>query len=318
MLEGFGCQSSVELRGRILQKELDMSRVHSLRRTVSLFVTCGVICGCNSEPNKTTAPSGERAVSRSNKPGSAASRPAARPERPRTSVERIAIQLVFSSHGESAPTYVLPADELARAWKQANKLVAEEIDVSSMRVLYSERCVVRFGVPSPKTPSDTEPARPRYYKFYLEHGAIRLVEKVEESQSTVAWKIYYDEHGAPALVLQPFGTDHMGSWLEYDEAGYLRRRLRIAFVSKKMIHGVNVFVSTPGYGEVTKYDFEGTKADEPQWLSEKVDYSSQGTVVYNIKDGSRQKYGLKSFVDWITVADAKKFHLATLFPIPSQ
>jgi len=301
-----------------MQKELDMSRVHSLRRTVSLFVTCGVICGCNSEPNKTTAPSGERAVSRSNKPGSAASRPAARPERPRTSVERIAIQLVFSSHGESAPTYVLPADELARAWKQANKLVAEEIDVSSMRVLYSERCVVRFGVPSPKTPSDTEPARPRYYKFYLEHGAIRLVEKVEESQSTVAWKIYYDEHGAPALVLQPFGTDHMGSWLEYDEAGYLRRRLRIAFVSKKMIHGVNVFVSTPGYGEVTKYDFEGTKADEPQWLSEKVDYSSQGTVVYNIKDGSRQKYGLKSFVDWITVADAKKLHLATLFPIPSQ
>jgi hypothetical protein len=295
-----------------------MSRVHSLRRTVSLFVTCGVICGCYSEPNKTTAPSGERAVSRSNKPGSAASRPAARPERPRTSVERIAIQLVFSSYGESAPTYVLPADELARAWKQANKLVAEEIDVSSMRVLYSERCVVRFGVPSPKTPSDTEPARPRYYKFYLEHGAIRLVEKVEESQSTVAWKIYYDEHGAPALVLQPFGTDHMGSWLEYDEAGYLRRRLRIAFVSKKMIHGVNVFVSTPGYGEVTKYDFEGTKADEPQWLSEKVDYSSQGTVVYNIKDGSRQKYGAKSFVDWITVADAKKFHLATLFPIPSR
>ena len=292
--------------------------MHSLRWAVSLLATCGVICGCSSEPNRTTSPSGELAVSRSNKPGFAASRPAGLPKRPPASVERKAIQLAFSSDGESAPTYVLPADELARAWKQANRLVGEEIDVSSMRVLYSERWVLRFGVPSPKTPSDTEPARPPYHKFYLEHGAIRLVEKVEESQSNVAWKIYYDEHGAPALVLQPFGTDHMASWFEYDEAGYLRRRLRIAFVSKKMMHGVNLFVSTPGYGEVTKYDFEGTKADEPQWLSEKVDYSSQGTVIYNIKDGSRQKYGLKSFVDWITVADAKKFHLATLFPIPSE
>jgi hypothetical protein len=110
----------------------------------------------------------------------------------------------------------------------------------------------------------------------------------------------------------------MGSWLEYDEAGYLRRRLRMALVRKKMIHGVSVFVSTPGYGEVTKYDFEGTKADEPQGLSEKVEYSSQGTIIYNIKDGSKQNYGSKTFVDWITVADAKKFRLATLFPIPSQ
>ena len=58
-----------------------MSRVHSLRWTISLFVTCGVICGCSSEPNRMTAPSGERVVSRSNKPGSAASRPAARNSR---------------------------------------------------------------------------------------------------------------------------------------------------------------------------------------------------------------------------------------------
>ena len=105
-----------------------MSRGHSLRRTVSLFVICGVICGCNSEPNRTTTPSGERADSRSSKPGSAASGPDARPELPQASVERIAIQLAFSSQGESPPTYVLPADELARAWKHVNKLVAEEID----------------------------------------------------------------------------------------------------------------------------------------------------------------------------------------------
>jgi hypothetical protein len=210
--------------------------------------------------------------------------------------------------------YVLSAADRQHIMSTIERLAPQEINTDKMESYYSTSGFSANGIPSSKKlRKDPPKTKKTYWRLYYQDGVVRVKTAIKKGKEKVVAKVFYNDKNAPILVAKPFGKWYNCNFLEYDEAGYLKRSSNVSFI--RNFFDIKIYETRPGYKDVIAYEYS-PKKDDLFILSNCYHYSPEGSFSWSAKTGKKKKYSSRSFLNNITVVE--KYGLAPLLPIPKN
>lgn len=234
-----------------------------------------------------------------------------------------------AAHFSLGSSYTLAQRDVDRMKSQIYALAAKRINTAGMVRFYTTKTSGIFDIPIALELQKEAPQKFRqfYFAFYYQNGMLRQVRRITREQEQLHANLFYNDRGQPVLLAKyPAGKLAWIHWLEYDNRGYLARKVQFSVLRNNTAGkqgpaatisamDVDLYYPEPGYRTMVEFDIIGSM-DRGFAVWEKNTFAADGCSSQSVKYPTPQKYTSRTLPFYL---DGIKEHgVHPPVPIPTQ
>jgi hypothetical protein len=166
----------------------------------------------------------------------------------------------------------------------------------------------------PTSTEESYPNQMNHDRFYYQNGSVRVSARIRDGVESIHKKVFYNEFGAPVLVIELFSPKSelfYCALLEYDKLGFLARAVH--FVNNERgVFGISIWQTGMDYDDSRRLYF--SHRGNSFLLVEMAHHTLEGSFSWNEDTLCERKYTSSRFSDEMTYYG--KYPLAPVLPVP--